>query len=884
MSRNDDVLGGALARWVALSLRHGGAVTLLMLLVSAGAAVHAFRTLGFNTNPNELFSDSLRFQRMIRDFEQHFPQLTDSLLVVVDADTPEAARAAADTLAARLRQRSDHFTDVYFPGEEAFFERHGLLYMSVDELDEFAGRLAELQPLIGGLTRDPSLATLAKLVRQGLEQRPRDEEEAARLRSVLDHFRDAAVSVYAEYPLQVSWETALLGGTPFDPETRRVIVAVPVLHFGRILAADPAISALREEIAALGQPDVRVRVTGYPALNHEEFLGLARDTGVAGGLSFLLVVAVLTVAFRSAALVVAAAVTLVCGFAWTAGYAAIVVGELNPASIAFAVLFIGLGVDFMIHLGMHFVDAVRDGAGVPEAFDRAVRSTGAALVFCASTTAIGFLAFLPTAYKGVSELGLITAGGMLVIVFQTLTLFPVLAAHGLRERALLRLRSRRPFALPLRPPRHPVAICAAAAALGIAGLWLAPGATLETNVVALRNPDTESVETFKDLVGSPRLTPWYADLLAPDLATARALAERARALPEVARAITVADYVPEDQPEKREILADVALLLDLPAGGEVESPDVPVAEQVKALRQLVRFLSADSLDAQAGGLASSGRRLRDQLVGLLARMEGRGDRAQAIATLEQSLLGSVPALVERLRASLDTPEIAFEDLPRGLVRRLLADDGTARVQVFPAEDITERAAMVRFVEALRAVTPDLTGLPVNLVESAYVTSHSLRQALVFALAVIAGLLVALWGRPTETAIALAPLLLAVVLTAASTRIFTLSFNFINVCVLPLLLGIGVDSGVHLVHRAREMPVASGRLLSGTTTQAVLFSALTTLASFGTLVLSDHLGIASLGELLVVGMAFTLLGNLVLLPALLMLGPRRRGGTDGRADP
>ncbi len=164
----------------------------------------------------------------------------------------------------------------------------------------------------------------------------------------------------------------------------------------------------------------------------------------------------------------------------------------------------------------------------------------------------------------------------------------------------------------------------------------------------------------------------------------------------------------------------------------------------------------------------------------------------------------------------------------------------------------------------------MTGHPVNLVETSYVTRDSLREALLWALFVISGLLLLLWGRPAETAIALAPLVLAVLLTAAATHVFDISFNFVNVCVLPLLVGIGVDSGVHMVHRAREVSVASGELLRSTTTQAVLFSALTTLASFGTLMLSDHLGMASLGQLLVVGMAFTLAGNLLLLPALLML--------------
>ena len=297
-------------------------------------------------------------------------------------------------------------------------------------------------------------------------------------------------------------------------------------------------------------------------------------------------------------------------------------------------------------------------------------------MLCALTTAIGFLAFLPTQYRGVSELGVISSGGVLAIVFLTLTLFPVLIRAWLRGAAAERLRARRPMALPFRPPRRPGLVFGVAAGLAVLGAWLAPQTTLEANVVALRNPETESVEAFMDLLDSDRVSPWYADILAPDLAEADALAVRARELPEVARALTISDYVPSEQEEKLEILADAALFMDLPpAGADVEAP--PLEEQVDSLRELARFLGARSLDEAPGGLARSGRLLREQLQGLLARIEADDDPEAAIRALETALLGSVPGLLDRLRTSLDTPGVEFESLPPALVERMLADDGTA---------------------------------------------------------------------------------------------------------------------------------------------------------------------------------------------------------------
>ncbi len=878
--RGEDWLARALARWVALALRNGSRVIAATLLVCAGAGFYAYRHLGFNVDPKDLFSENLGFQRMNRLFEARFPTLTDSLLVVVEGGTPEATRAAAELLAARLAARSDLFGAVYFPGEESFFESHGLLYTDLDELDTFAEDMARLQPVISRLSRDASIASLAHVIRSGLEHFDESGISPERWRNVLDHFRRATLAVYAEGPVSVSWETVLFEGFAFDPTRRRVIVAEPVLQFERVLAAAAPIEAIRGAAQSLGldgAAGVRVRISGYPALNYEEFLGLARDTGLAGGASLLLVIGVLCVAFRSLVVVAATAATLIIGLICSAGYAAATVVKLNPVSIACAVLFIGLGVDFMIHLGMQVVHALRQGAGVHDAFDRAARSTGSALVLCALTTAVGFLAFLPTEYRGVSELGVICAGSMLIIAFLTLSVFPVLVSWWLRGPALRRLRGRQPWCVPFAGPRHPGLVCAAAALCGAAGaLWISR-AELETNVIALRNPQSESVQTFLDLLDSEHGTPWYLDMLAPDLARAQVLAREARALPAVRRAITLADYVPDDQDEKLEILADVALFLDLPEGLEDAEPLPDVEEQIDALRRLSTFLDGQELARVPTGLARSASMLRREIEAFLARVDAGGHPGPALAALEETLLASLPQQLDRLRRNLETSAISREALPDGLVRRMLAEDGVARVQVFPAEDLGTREAMVRFVEAARSVSGDITGLPVNLVECAYATRDSLREAIVWALVAIALVLLLLWRRPIEVGIVMLPLLLAVELTAAVAVAFGVSLNFANICVLPLLLGIGVDSGVHMVHRARHGAGEGVSLLGSTTAHAVLFSAFTTLASFGTLVLSDHRGIASLGTLLLIGMALTLAGNLILLPALIAL---RRGGPRG----
>jgi hopanoid biosynthesis associated RND transporter like protein HpnN len=557
---------------------------------------------------------------------------------------------------------------------------------------------------------------------------------------------------------------------------------------------------------------------------------------------------------------------------WTAAFAAVAVGHLNLISLSFAVLFIGLGVDFAIHLGMSYASLRRDGLDHATAMLDAVDYVGSSLVLCTLTTCIGFYVFIPTDYLGVAELGLISGTGMLIILFLTLTFFPALLSSWLElplsevPRASLRFRGHAPLAL----LRHGAIVRWTALAAGIAALLVLPRTTFEPNVVQMRNPSTESVQTFNDIAATnDRGSPWYANALAPDLDSGVDLAARLADLDLVSQTITLADFVPDEQEDKREILADLALIIDAPVAKKPPRTDFTVEEQLSALRDLRDFLAATGVGRGNNALQTSVSRLEGVLDAFLMRVDAGEDVPTALRNLEHVLLGQLPVHMKRLRNALDPAPIEIENLPRPVVRRMIAPDGRARVIAYPSENLqTNAQALARFVDGVRTVAPDATGLSVNLIEFARATVRSVRQALISAILAIAVLLWLLWRRTTEMLLVLAPLLLGAALTGASMALIGIAFNFANVIVIPLLLGIGVDSGIHMVHRADVGPEGEGGLLGTTTARAIFFSAATTVASFGALAFSSHRGIASLGAILVIGLVFTLLCMLVVLPALI----------------
>jgi predicted RND superfamily exporter protein len=230
------------------------------------------------------------------------------------------------------------------------------------------------------------------------------------------------------------------------------------------------------------------------------------------------------------------------------------------------------------------------------------------------------------------------------------------------------------------------------------------------------------------------------------------------------------------------------------------------------------------------------------------------------------LLSGLPDQLERLRRAANAGEVGFDDLPDDLVARMQTEDGRSRVQTFPTEDLDDDASFARFTSAVMEIDPNAAGIPVNLVGFAEAIRDSFREALISAFAIIAVLLFALWRRVLPPLYVLAPLVLSSLLTVAVMVLLGIPFNFANVIVIPLLFGIGVDSGVHLVHRASDDPDAD--LLDSTTARAVFYSALTTTVSFGTLGLSSHRGLASLGYTLVIGMVLTVICNLVVLPSMI----------------
>ncbi len=844
---------------VEISRRFAPAVVVVGFLVTLGLGGLAATRLGMDSDVQKLLSDKEPWQQKVAAFDRAFPQFGNLLAVVVDGDTPDAAEDGAAALAARLSSHRELFRSVRRPDADPFFRREGLLFLETKDVAAVTAQVIEAQPFIGSLAADPSLRGLFGTLNLALEGVARGDASFSRVEKPLSTIADTITDTLAGKARPFSWQSLLTGQAPRVEELRRFVLLQPNRSFDELTSADDAITVVRQTIHDLGLTGargVRARVTGAVAIENDELATLASGAGFSLELSVGLVGLVLFLALRSFRLILPIVITLAVGLVATAGFATVAVGFLNPISVAFAVLFIGLGVDFSIQFTVRYRHERHQATDHVKALRHTAVGIAGGLFLAAVTTAIGFFAFLPTSYIGVAQLGLIAGVGMLIAVFLNFTLLPALLTlfRPGGEPEDIGFAGAAPLDALL--IRHRRTVLAVAALIAVIGLALAPMLRFDFNPMNLRDAGTESIAAALDLMSNPDTTPFTAEMLAATVPEAAALADRLGALPEVSRALSISSFIPEAQDEKLALIQDAAMLL-----GPTLSPTAVASPPDDATVRRTLVQSVERLRALSGEPTAQ------RLAGLLEQALGRPDAT--LTLLADTLVAGLPARLDALREVLTAEPVTLASLPDSLRRDWMAPDGRARVQATPKHDIGEEGALAAFVAAVRAIAPQAVGPAVTTRESALTIIRAFLEAGIISLVVIFALLWLVLRRVLDVVRVLGPLLLSSLMTVITSVVLGPDLNFANVIALPLLLGIGVAFNIYFVMNWRN---GLDGPLQSSTARAVVFSALTTMVAFGSLALSNHPGTASMGVLLTISLGFTLLNTLVTLPALLGCKP------------
>jgi len=500
---------------------------------------------------------------------------------------------------------------------------------------------------------------------------------------------------------------------------------------------------------------------------------------------------------------------------------------------------------------------------------------GAALTACTITNAIGFYAFMPTDYSGVAELGIISGTGMIISLLVTLTIGPALLRYLPQKDAQKSTRKSsvgKVLEFSLKWHRLTYAITFAAT---IAALTLMPQVRFDYNLLNMQDQKGGAVQTFRELLTEPDLSPWYVSVLAQDRTEAEQLAQRLAKLPEVDRVASILDFVPSGQEEKLALISEMTLTIgsippSMQAPNRAIDDDAMQAKQRRALDALTTALDRFTRDHPTHATADTARQLQAALSELIARLDrlSASEQAALLRSVEQDLLTTLPLALQSLHTATEAVAFEQDDLPLALSRRWYSEKGEYRLAVYPAEDLNDNAALRRFVHAVQTIAPHAIGTPVISLEAGEAVVQAFIQAFLLALVGVVAILLILLRSVKYALLVLLPLLLSSLFTAAFTVLLDVPFNFANIIALPLLLGLGIDSSLHMVYRSLNNELVSEILIHTSTARAIFFSALTALVDFASLMFSSHQGTSSMGIMLTVGLTFTLICTLVILPALL----------------
>ncbi len=844
----------------------------IAVLLALAGGLYTGKHFAIDADVNKLISKELPWRQREAAYEKFFPVKEEIILAVVDAPTSELATQAATALTRKLSEQKNLFHAVVEAGGGAFFQKNGLLFLPTQEVVALGKKLGEAKPVIQALAQDSNLRGLTTALNYGLIGVRTKHYTLDDLSGTLNMVADTLDEVIAGRPASFSWRAMLNGRPPNTTERRRFIEIRPALDYSSLTPGKAATDAIRQAAADLNfgsQYRATLRLTGLVAIGDEEYATLNEGAFTNTAVTIVVVLTILWLALRSPRIILAVFASLIVGLLTTAAIGLALVGALNLISVAFAVLFIGLGVDFGIQFTVRYRAERHEIDDIKVALLNTARYVGAPLTLAAAATAAGFLSFLPTDYTGLSELGLLAGLGMIIAFLTSITLIP----------ALLSL---------LRPPGEPremgykalapvdrfmerrrIPIIVGTGLVVAAGLPLLHWLQFDFNPLNLRNPKVESVATFLELRNDPAIGANSIYVLASKEA-AQADMEKLGKLPEVASVRTIESFIPDDQQPKLAALRQLGTAL-----GPVLRPDPnkkpPTdADNVAALRAAVDAIK-QTAGTQTGRGAAAAKRLADDLAKLADGDEALRARAHA------AMIPPLETALDELRNYLQAQPVSLETLPPEITNEWVAKDGRFKVEILPEGDPNDNDTLRQFARAVQEVEPNGIGGPIAILESGRTVIRAFFQAGFWALASITILLWIVLRRFGDVLLTLVPLLTAGVVTMELMVIFGMKMNFANILALPLLLGVGVAFKIYYIMAWRA---GQTDLLQSSLTRAVTFSACTTATAFGSLWLSSHPGTSSMGKLMALALVTTMAAAVLFQPVL--MGPPREKAKAAKA--
>ncbi|MDD2580588.1 MAG: MMPL family transporter [Desulfuromonadaceae bacterium] len=885
------------SRLFAFVSKHPRLILAVALLISSISVIYTVKNMTFLTGRDDLMPRNAPFQVDYRAYRAEFGD-QEEIVAVIESDDAEKSTRAADALYVLLNRDKEQFRDVFYPGGLPFFRKNGLLFMPLDDIKNLRHTLTMAAPVLKDLSASPSVQTLFTSLTGQIDGylKTGDPASLESLTFMLTTL-DKGFKAFDGKTSGLSMDSFLKGDGTDKPSMlenagkQQVITMLPVKQEGSFVASEKSIKAARralDEILNKAEfKGTRGGLTGVPVLEYEEMATSQRDIGIATVLSLSLTVILLLFAFRGFLNVFAAMVSLIIGISLSFGFATLAVGHLNILSMVFAIMLIGLGIEYGIQVVLRYQEELKRGASGMEAIETGLSSNIRSIIMAAATVALAFATFAFTDFKGIAELGIIAAGGVFICAIVTFTVLPAmlvmlerfrrtpLTAPTLRNGGNKTDLCERPFFRFIFA--RPKSVIAGMLLLSLICLYPTLTMRFDYNLMNLQAKGLESVEYAYKLMRSKENSGYFAVVTARDEAEARSLTERLERLPAVDHVVSKLTFVPEQQGEKLTELAALRRIMNQvkPVPYEENLQVMALPKVFEDFRDRVEELK-NALEARKAPEAKPTAIFLITLDKFFKTLEAEKDK-NALGLLREfqgSMFAELPEKLRMMKESLEATPITETDVPPQLLQRFIGKSGKLLLQVAAKKEVFEREPLQEFVSQVKSISPKATGEPVMVYESLSVLRTAYLKAFIYAFIGIIVLLLINFRSIRYALLGTLPLATGMLLMVGGMRLVGISFNSANIIVLPLILGVGVDSAIYILNRYRQGNESPGQVVTRSAGIGVFLNALTILFSFGALMVAHHQGVFSIGAVMSLGMIASVAAFLIFLPALLSMWGKR----------
>ena len=905
--------------WLARTvLRHRRLVLFSQAVLFVVSIWVTVKWLEFDTNRDNLVGANKKYHENFLKFKKEFPAQED-LVVVVESENPEKNRQFVERLGAKLetatilvpvrsgskeKVETNLFADVFFKGDLSLMGNKALLFLPEENLVDLKGKLQDYSRFIQQFARTTNLVSLFNMVNRQFRTAKREQNAE----------NDSLINALPALKRIITQATSSLHrrGTPpspgvnalFDPsgkadqkiyrtyDNERIYLLIA--HAPRSELNGPAVERLQKlmDRTKLEVPGVNAGLTGGPVLEHDEMAQSQKDTMLASIVSLVICALIFIYGYQETGRPVKATICLVVGLAYTMAFATLAVGHLNILTVTFLPMLIGLAIDFGVHLVTRYEEELRHGRSEEAALTKAMVFTGQGIFTGAFTTAGAFLAMGFTQFKGIQEMGIICGGGLVICLIPMMTLLPVLLLRGRQN-----VMDHRPQAEPEHRARieqiwlsRPVLVTLVT--LVTCGLALTQFRKLyfDYDLLNMQSKGLPAVAYEEKLIASTPKSVLFAVVIANSPEEAVQLEQRLQKLPAVATngVESIGQYLTGDQTRQLAVIGEIKELLKPLRFGEPDVEPVNIPDLSRTLYSLYGYLglSLQEVPQNEGVLRTNLISLREAINQFRIEMlQGsaveRETKSAKLAAFQRALFEDLRNTFQSLQMQDNSAPLRTQDLPKMLRDRFVGVTGKILLQVYPHKDVWQHENQREFVEQVESVYPDATGTPSQLYEYTSLLKRSYEEAALYALAAIAILVFIHFRSVGSVVLALLPVVIGSIWLCGLMGFFNIPFNPANIMTLPLMIGIGVTNGIHILNRFAEEQTPS--ILAKSTGKAVLISGLTTIAGFGSLMLAKHRGIESLGYVMAIGVTACMVAGLTFLPAMLNLITRRQKNKKPSAD-